>query len=498
LIGTCAVPLEALLENRIGICGWLPIQSSFKSGDHSLNHAVHISENCFAGGLEIAIRFTKHDDYLKIINTAKDLGWLKGKILTNKKTYDTDQIKLSIPVIENLYECKQQPKQSKKAIKCLIEIDKAVHLPSVYEKDLNIETCVSSYVSFNVNLDNPLDIMKTTVCDQDSSPIWNQQFLTNIDSEYFLDDKKYFILKIWHTSNRNNDKLLGSASIDLTPLICGLSHLSGWYNIQDSIGNCIGQIKVNILPQENLISLKQAKLRLSSDNKKLKSESKISSFGSRFDTAHCSTLSLPRLCSSEISTRTTELKTAKFSNSTSDLFENINLEEYKTGLKQKLSELELLNKKLKERLEIVDFKKPSLIQNDNEIDNKEVEEEKKELLQNLDEYENESDDDVSNSSIKNIETVIHQNNIEYETAEEKQEIIEETSNENDELNIQKIEDMIENESNFYENNFDTLNKKQTPDVNDSFWLNTIEHTELSPSNHLDNNQQILENVDLVK
>jgi len=64
LLGTCVVPLEPLLENRIGIRGWLPVQAGV--------------EKC-GGGLEVVIRFTRHGDYLRIIDTAKEIGWSSGK-----------------------------------------------------------------------------------------------------------------------------------------------------------------------------------------------------------------------------------------------------------------------------------------------------------------------------------------------------------------------------------------------------------------------------------
>lgn len=58
---------------------------------------------------------------------------------------------------------------------------------------------------------------------------------------------------------KSGDKVLGFVSIDLSPLLSGLEQISGWYNIIDSIGNVQGQIKISIIPQEDLLQLKSMK-----------------------------------------------------------------------------------------------------------------------------------------------------------------------------------------------------------------------------------------------
>lgn len=48
--------------------------------------------------------------------------------------------------------------------------------------------------------------------------------------------------------------MLGFASVDLSPLLCGFHSVYGWYNITDFSGQCHGQIKVSITPL-NVIDL---------------------------------------------------------------------------------------------------------------------------------------------------------------------------------------------------------------------------------------------------
>lgn len=481
MLGTSIVPLEALLENRIGIQGWLPIHSSIKLGDAKF---TEISENSFSGGLEMAIRFTKHDDYLKVLNSAKEIGWTRGASLVRNIAKIKNNKNFTISKPESLIDLSNEStKSAKKTVKCLIEIDEAIHLPTVYEKELDMLTPVSSFVSFNIDLDNPCEMIKTSICNHDTSPKWNQQFLSYIDSEYFLDDKKFFILKIWHKlMSRNHDKLLGCASIDLTPLIYGLSHLSGWYNILDPIGNCNGQIKVNILPQENLFALKQIVM----ERKKSQTESRISSFGSRYDVTHCSTLSLPRLTSSDISITFNDIKPNKPSNSTNDLPEMIYLEDYKLGLKQKLNELEHLNKQLKERLQIVDSKK-----NQQEmIVEAEVLEFELEDHSNPDEKINQNENFIEpakyflNDELNKEDEMIEKNRL---TEEEflKNNVT------NCEPSFQNIE-ILGNESKISENICIETAIKTNLDVIDSFWINTPHENTRNSSNNSSNNSIAIE------
>ena len=78
--------------------------------------------------------------------------------------------------------------------------------------------------------------MQTSICDNQTAPKWNFQYQTNVAVEYFVNDKKCFMFIVWHsikqqTNTLKDRKLLGQLSVDLTPLVYGLSHLSGWYNI---------------------------------------------------------------------------------------------------------------------------------------------------------------------------------------------------------------------------------------------------------------------------
>ncbi len=73
LLGTCVVPLDALLEDRMGVHDMFPIQTMDE-----------MSVRRIVGDLEVVIRFTKHEDILNIIKTATEIGW-KNKYPTEKE-----------------------------------------------------------------------------------------------------------------------------------------------------------------------------------------------------------------------------------------------------------------------------------------------------------------------------------------------------------------------------------------------------------------------------
>ncbi len=53
------------------------------------------------------------------------------------------------------------------------------------------------------------------------------------------------------------DRVIGFASVDLSPLLCGFQSVCGWYNITDFSGHCHGQLKVSITPLKGVQDLRE-------------------------------------------------------------------------------------------------------------------------------------------------------------------------------------------------------------------------------------------------
>jgi len=206
-------------------------------------------------------------------------------------------------------------------VHCQIEIERAVNLQSPFN-----DKAPNTFVSLE---DSKIPFIKTVVCVEQSAPEWNFKHEIDINREYFFTDAKPFLLHVWYEEALQQEKLFGTVSIDLSPLVYGLAFISGWYNIVGLIGNCLGQIKLNILPKEDLTPLRDQIERRRKAGFSSQSESKCTfmhktSFRSRSNSSSYQSHSLAQ--------------------------QTTNIKEVKQVLAMNLIELEKLNLIFKERL----------------------------------------------------------------------------------------------------------------------------------------------------
>lgn len=64
------------------------------------------------------------------------------------------------------------------------------------------------------------------------------------------------------------ERVIGFASVDLSPLLCGFLSVCGWYNITDFSGWCHGQLKVSITPLNGVQDLKEMRKTVSEETAK--------------------------------------------------------------------------------------------------------------------------------------------------------------------------------------------------------------------------------------
>ncbi|KAG5323798.1 C2CD3 protein, partial [Pseudoatta argentina] len=149
----------------------------------------------------------------------------------------------------------------------MIEIECALHLPKI--EGLNELMEPSTYVTFQdlthkFNSTNQLNsYMVTNVCPYSCNPKWNWKCDVKLSTELLLNNQKRLILKVWHLIDPNTskdinlrrDSVIGFSAIDLSILITGFPTVSGWFHIMDFTGKCNGQIKISVTPLDNLSSL---------------------------------------------------------------------------------------------------------------------------------------------------------------------------------------------------------------------------------------------------
>ncbi|XP_051464602.1 C2 domain-containing protein 3 isoform X2 [Apus apus] len=118
----------------------------------------------------------------------------------------------------------------------------------------------SSCVSFAVaGADAPIT---TSIIENTDSPVWDFQQEARLSKELLLDPQQTLVFKVWHKADA--ERVIGFASVDLSPLLSGFQLVCGWYNITDFSGQCRGQIKVAVSPLQNINHLKeerQARIR---------------------------------------------------------------------------------------------------------------------------------------------------------------------------------------------------------------------------------------------
>ncbi|XP_037696549.1 C2 domain-containing protein 3 isoform X2 [Choloepus didactylus] len=135
-----------------------------------------------------------------------------------------------------------------------ILVERAMHLSlkgtPLTERKVSLPSCCVSFAT----ADGPSPIY-TQVIENTDSPIWNFQQQSRLSKELLLDPQQMLVFKVWHKGDE--ERVIGFASVDLSPLLSGFQFVCGWYNITDFSGECQGQIKVAISPLESLLHFKE-------------------------------------------------------------------------------------------------------------------------------------------------------------------------------------------------------------------------------------------------
>uniref|UniRef100_A0A2K5CY14 C2 domain-containing protein 3 n=1 Tax=Aotus nancymaae TaxID=37293 RepID=A0A2K5CY14_AOTNA len=137
-----------------------------------------------------------------------------------------------------------------------ILVERAMHLSlkgsPLTERKVSIPSCCVSFATADES--SPV---YTQVVENTDSPIWNFQQQSRLSKELLLDPQQTLVFKVWHKGDE--ERVIGFASVDLSPLLSGFQFVCGWYNITDFSGECQGQIKVAVSPLESLMHFKEEK-----------------------------------------------------------------------------------------------------------------------------------------------------------------------------------------------------------------------------------------------
>lgn len=258
LIGSAYIAMETLCDQRRKqhrISGMYPL---YKPGACNLGGAyirAHIQakpqfgrnnqSECQDGlvtldGEDIDVDFDPDDSFHRIQScnpSQKQASPQKQEVVPEEEDFDTED------------------KMSK--FTAVIQVERALHLPHMYNKQTNDDYLPNSYVSYQTAESTTPSY--TSVFHNSDCPVWDHEQETKLCTEMLTVENKSLVFKVCHkpdgappNPDKLTDRVLGSVSVDLTPLASGLQQISGWYNIMDFNGQIKGQIKINVIPQETV------------------------------------------------------------------------------------------------------------------------------------------------------------------------------------------------------------------------------------------------------
>ncbi|XP_075775699.1 C2 domain-containing protein 3 isoform X2 [Pelodiscus sinensis] len=286
LIGSAFVDLAALGQRSrktLTVSGIYPV---FRRNASNLSGAavrVHITLTCTHAhitsicGSECAEDVSNSED-----EGAGEVSDTGQQVLKNHN-HKLNSTSSEIPSVKPSEETNREALENTFAVTVLVE--RAMHL-SLKGSPLTERgvTAPSSYVTFAVaDADAPI---ATAIIENTDSPVWDFQQQTRLSKELLLDPQQTLVFKVWHKAEV--ERVIGFATVDLSPLLSGFQLVCGWYNITDLSGQCRGQIKVAISPLESIIHLKevrQARIRTKAPGSSIPAHSPFSFEARTFYTA---------------------------------------------------------------------------------------------------------------------------------------------------------------------------------------------------------------------
>ncbi|CAI5693179.1 unnamed protein product [Oreochromis niloticus] len=143
-----------------------------------------------------------------------------------------------------------------------VTVDRAMHLNlkgcPLAERSEGMPCCCVSYATAD-----SAEPVSTAVIANTDSPVWDHQHECRLSKQLLVNPQQSLVFKVWHKGEL--DRVIGFASVDLSPLVCGFPSVCGWYNITDFGGQCHGQLKVSITPLKGVQDLRWQRLSVSEE-----------------------------------------------------------------------------------------------------------------------------------------------------------------------------------------------------------------------------------------
>ncbi|XP_022063857.2 C2 domain-containing protein 3 isoform X1 [Acanthochromis polyacanthus] len=135
-----------------------------------------------------------------------------------------------------------------------VAVDRAMHLNlkgcPLAERSEGPPCCCVSYITAD-----SAEPVSTAVISNNDCPVWDHQHECRLLKQLLTDLQQSLVFKVWHKGEV--ERVIGFASVDLSPLLCGFPSVCGWYNITDFSGQCHGQLKVSVTPLRGVQDLRE-------------------------------------------------------------------------------------------------------------------------------------------------------------------------------------------------------------------------------------------------
>ncbi|KAL7831615.1 hypothetical protein AOLI_G00291630 [Acnodon oligacanthus] len=126
-----------------------------------------------------------------------------------------------------------------------VNVERGMHLSlkgcPLAERCGGLPSCCVSYATADASGTVSTDVVQDSDC-----PVWDHQQECRLSNELLVDPQQSLVFKVWHKGDM--ERVIGFASVDLSPLLSGFQSVCGWYNITDFSGQCQGQLKVSVSP----------------------------------------------------------------------------------------------------------------------------------------------------------------------------------------------------------------------------------------------------------
>ncbi|KAJ7995602.1 hypothetical protein DPEC_G00246290 [Dallia pectoralis] len=134
-----------------------------------------------------------------------------------------------------------------------ITVERAMHLSlkgcPLAERSGGLPSCFVSYATADST-----DPVTTALIADSPCPVWDNQQESRLSNKLLLDPQQSLVFKVWHKADV--ERVIGFASVDLSPLLSGFQSVCGWYNITDFSGQVQGQLKVSVSPLKGVQELR--------------------------------------------------------------------------------------------------------------------------------------------------------------------------------------------------------------------------------------------------